>query len=45
MQDKPDLRLELGSEIIYAEVKHQNEKETDRRDEAAMVVAGPYEFV
>lgn len=45
MQDKPDLRLELGNEIIYAEVKHQNEKETDQRDEAAMAVADPYEFV
>ncbi len=45
MRDKPDLRLELGNEIIYAEVKHQNEKETDRRDAAAMAVAGPYEFV
>ena len=45
MQDRPDLRLELDTEIIYAEVKHQNEKETDRRDEARMAAAGPFEFV
>lgn len=45
MQDKPDLRLELDNEIIYAEVKHLNEKETDRRDEAAIVAAGLHEFV
>jgi hypothetical protein len=45
MQDKPDLRLERDTEIIYAEVKHQNEKETDRRDEAALAAASPYEFV
>jgi hypothetical protein len=45
MQDRPDLRLDFNGEIIYAEVKHQHEKEIDRRDEARMAAAGPYEFV
>src|ERR1700720_1394019 len=45
MQDRPDLRLEFEGDTIYAEVKHQNEKETDRQDEAAMAAAGPFEFV
>jgi hypothetical protein len=45
MQDRPDLRLEFEGDLFYAEVKHQNEKETDRRDEAAMAAAGPFQFV
>ena len=45
MRDKPDLMLEFDGETIYAEVKHMNEKETDRRDAAAMAAAGQFEFV
>jgi len=37
--------LEREGETLYAEVKHMNEKETDRRDEEAMAAAGPFEFV
>jgi hypothetical protein len=44
MQDRPDLRLEFHGETIYAEVKHQNEKATDRRDDAALR-AHPLEFI
>ncbi len=44
MQDRPDLRLGLNGETIYAEVKHYNEKATDRRDAAAMTAA-PFEFI
>ena len=44
MRDKPDLMLAFGGETIYAEVKHMNEKETDRRDAAAMA-AHPFEFI
>jgi hypothetical protein len=39
MQDRPDLSLELETEIIYAEVKHHNAKETDQRVEAKMAKA------
>jgi hypothetical protein len=45
MQDAPDLCLNFNGETIYAEVKHQHEKETDRRDEVPMATARPYEFV
>ena len=36
IREKPDLRVELDDEIIYAEVKHFREKEQDRIDEKAM---------
>lgn len=45
MQDRPDLCLDFHGETTFAEVKHQHEKETDRRDEAAIAAAGPYQFV
>jgi hypothetical protein len=48
MRDRPDLMLEFDGETgetVYAEVKHMNKKETDRRDEAAMAAAAPFEFV
>lgn len=45
MQDAPDLCLDFNGETIYAEVKHQHEKETDRRDESRMDAAAPYEWV
>src|SRR5580658_2889600 len=45
MRDRPDLKLELDSETVYAEVKHINEKDTDRRDQKAMEAAGEFEFV
>jgi hypothetical protein len=44
MQDRPDLRLSFNGETIYAEVKHYNEKETDRNDAKAMA-ATPFEFI
>ena len=44
MRDRPDLKLELEGQTIYADVKHQNEKETDRRDERAMA-AKPLQFM
>lgn len=44
MRDKPDLELRFRGETIYAEVKHQNEKAVDRRDDAAMR-ARPFEFI
>jgi hypothetical protein len=36
IREKPDLRVELDDEVIYAEVKHFREKEQDRIDEKAM---------
>jgi hypothetical protein len=45
MRDRPDLMLTFEGQTIYAEVKHINEKETDRRDEIAMAAAGLSEFV
>ena len=39
MQDRPDLRLSFNGETIYAEVKHYNEKATDRNDANAMAAA------
>jgi hypothetical protein len=36
IREKPDLRVELDNEVIYAEVKHFREKEQDRIDEEAM---------
>ena len=44
MQDRPDLRLSFNGETIYAEVKHYNEKETDRNDAKAMA-ATLFEFI
>jgi len=45
MRDRPDLMLECEGETLYAEVKHINEKETDRRDAEAMAAAEECEFV
>jgi hypothetical protein len=45
MRDRPDLKLEFDGETIYAEVKHMNEKDTDRRDQEAMKAADEFEFV
>jgi hypothetical protein len=36
MRDKPDLRIELDDEAVYAEVKHFREKKQDRADAQAM---------
>lgn len=36
IREKPDLRVELGNEVVYAEVKHFREKEQDLVDEKAM---------
>jgi hypothetical protein len=44
MQDRPDLWLNFNGQLIYAEVKHFNEKETDRNGAKAMAAA-PLEFV
>lgn len=45
MREAPDLMLQLDGETIYAEIKHVNEKLTDRRDTEAMAKALPFEFV
>jgi hypothetical protein len=45
MRDSPDLVLKFSGENIYAEIKHMNEKETDRREKAAMAEVAPLEFV
>ena len=45
MRDKPDLLLEYDGVSIYGEVKHMNEKETDRLDAEAMAKADPFEVV
>ena len=39
LREKADLRLELGSEVVYAEVKHFRRKKQDRIDEEAMLKA------
>jgi hypothetical protein len=36
MRDKPDLKIELDGEVVYAEVTHFRKKERDRVDELAM---------
>jgi hypothetical protein len=36
MRESPDLRVEWGGELFYAEVKHFNKKDQDVRDEAAL---------
>lgn len=36
IREKPDLRVELDDDVIYAEVKHFREKDQDRVDEKAM---------
>lgn len=36
MRDKPDLRIELDDEAVYAEVKHFREKKQDRTDARTM---------
>ncbi len=36
LREKPDLRLELNEEVVYAEVKHFRRKEQDAIDEKAM---------
>jgi hypothetical protein len=36
MRDSPDLKIEWLGVVFYAEVKHFNRNEQDRRDEAAM---------
>jgi len=45
MRDRPDLMLECEGETLYAEVKHINKKESDRRDAEAMAAAERCEFV
>lgn len=45
MRDRPDLMLEYDGGTVYAEVKHMNEKETDRRDADALAAGGGLEFV
>lgn len=36
MRESPDLRVEWCNELFYAEVKHFNKKEQDKRDEVAL---------
>jgi hypothetical protein len=45
MRDRPDLLLECEGQTLYAEVKHMNEKKTDRRDTEVMAAAAEFEFV
>jgi hypothetical protein len=45
MRDRPDLKLEFDGQTVYAEVKHMNEKNTDRRDQEAIRAAREFEFV
>ncbi|MGC1377807.1 MAG: hypothetical protein WA821_16360 [Anaerolineales bacterium] len=39
IRERPDLQIGLGDEIVYAEVKHFQEKGQDRLDEQAMLEA------
>ncbi len=40
LRDRPDLKLELGNEVVFAEVKHMRETEQDRKDDEAMKAPG-----
>lgn len=39
LRERPDLQIGLNNEVVYAEVKHFQEKEQDKLDEQAMLQA------